>query len=122
MPYVTYLFCEICGPPANLDIDYISTINSYVEDGRPTTTLDDRTIIWDYLFYRCHVCGSVYKYTFMDVEESVRKFLASKSDVHREYINALAEAHPDQETRLSGDFFSKEGAVLRKRLTEMYEK
>lgn len=122
MPYLNYLFCEKCGPPANLDVSYMETVNSYIKDGRSETTIDDRTIVWDYMVYHCLFCGEKYKYTFRDVEGSVRKFLADQSDIHRDYINSVAEAQTTEEDRLSGNFFSGPNKKLRDRLKGMYEK
>jgi hypothetical protein len=61
VPYVNYLFCEKCGPPARLDIDTLETVSHYIKDGRQGAYVDDRTLIWDYLLYRCHICRQTFR-------------------------------------------------------------
>lgn len=122
MPYLNYLFCDKCGPPANLDVDYVATINSYVVDGRSPAVIDDRTLVWDYLIYGCRLCGTKERYTFRDVELKVRKYLASKSQEYRVYVDELSGAQESEEARRSGFFFSNVDEITAKRLKDMYEK
>jgi len=107
MPYTNYLFCEKCGPPANVVLDYINTINEYIKDGRKNTSIDDRNLMWDYLVYKCPRCGKQYKYTFQDVELRVRTYFASQAANQVEFLESVAEPLPEKHK-------------VRKRVKEMY--
>lgn len=122
MPYMQYLFCERCGQGANLDIDYHGTIESYITDGRANPNLNSATMVWDYLIYLCGNCGRKYKYTYREVEESVRKHLSSISRKFEAYLAELAEYNDNEDNRKSGQFFSSIDPELRKRLQRTYAK
>lgn len=122
MPYANYLFCEHCGFPARLDLNYIKTIEAYNADGRSSSTLDDRLLIWDYIIYSCAYCHKDHKYTYKDVERRVREFLCSVSKKQEDLINKLAEAHESEEARQSGSFFVPAKKKLAERVKNMYSK
>ena len=88
MPYLEYLFCEHCGPGAQLDIDFVETIQAYNGDGRLDTSINQSTFVWDYLIYSCGICGKRHLYTYKDVERRVREYLSSISKEHKEYFDA----------------------------------
>lgn len=83
MPYTEFLFCESCGPTANLDIDHVGTITQYIREGRNDNFINPGTLIWDYLIYFCPVCAQRYKYTYKDVERRVREYFSEKSAEHK---------------------------------------
>ncbi len=91
MPYLAYLFCERCGKGSNLDIDFSGTIEAYQKEGRKSSFVNQKTIIWDYLIYLCYRCNEKYKYTYKDVEQRVREYFCSLSEKHAEYFQTLSE-------------------------------
>ena len=117
MPYLNYLYCEDCGFPAKVDVDYIRTIESYIADGRKSATIDNSTLVWDYLIYTCGYCHKEFRYTFRNVEERVRTFLSSLSRAQQERINEVAEAQNNEVDRLSGKYFIEKAAD---RVQKMY--
>ena len=87
MPYMSYLFCEHCGPTNELDIDYQGTINAYIDAGKSPASINPPTLIWDFLIYRCNRCQSSFKYTYRDVESRVREYLVELSDKYKMYFD-----------------------------------
>lgn len=122
MPYMQYLFCEKCGTGANLDVDFHGTIEAYLKDGRPNPSMNPATLIWDYMLYRCTNCGAQFKYTYRDVELSVRNYLSSVSQKFKAYLEELDEYNKTEESRRSGHFFAIIDPDLRKRLRRTYVK
>lgn len=122
MPFITYLFCEKCGPPANLDVDYLGTIEAYIADGRSRAVLDDRTLLWDYLIYGCTFCRKRYRYTFRDVERRVREYLVSVSAKQAALVDEVAETQVTEQARRSGKFFVEKEKRVRERLKKMYSR
>ena len=92
MPYLGYVFCESCGQPCNLDIDEGDTISQYIKEGRDKAFLNPANVVWDYLVYSCPCCSGKFKYTYKDVEASVRKYFFSLSEDYRKYFEELQEA------------------------------
>jgi hypothetical protein len=122
MPYINYLFCEDCGPPVGLELNYMGTIEAYSSDGRKTTVLDDREFIWDYLVYGCPRCRKSWRYTYLDVESRVRQYFSSLGKRQAERIEEVAENQIGQEERLNGEFFIRRSIQTSQRLKEMYSK
>lgn len=122
MPYVNYLFCEKCGPPAKLDIDSMETLGEYIADGRKGAYIDDRVLIWDYLIYRCNICRSAFRYTYIDVERRVREYFSTLAQAQREYVEKVAEMQADHAARKTGAGFIDWQQKTRDRLKEMYQK
>ena len=122
MPYVNYLFCERCGFPARLDLNYIKTIEAYNLDGRSSSTLDDRLVIWDYIIYSCAYCQKDYKYTYQDVERRVREFFAASAKRNADLIEEVARAQETDEARRSGAYFVSAKKKLAERVNKMYSK
>ena len=122
MPFANYLFCERCGPPVRVDINFIATINSYVQDGRMGAMIDERVLIWDYLVYSCEQCRAEYRYTFRDVEQRVREYFAHFVESQREYLLAVIDAQGEEEDRRLGTFFTDSQERTRRRLKDMYER
>jgi hypothetical protein len=102
MPYLAYLFCEKCGEGFSLDIDFGGTLEAYQKEGRKSTFVNQRTMLWDYIIYYCYRCEARYKYTYKDVERRVREYFCSLSEKHREYFEDLAERQRLEEQRLEG--------------------
>lgn len=102
MPYLQYLFCEKCGEKGNLDIDFLSTIQAYQEEGRKSAFINQSTMIWDYIIYTCYQCGEKYKYTYQEVEKRVREYFCSLSEEHKAYYTALAEQKKLERDRIRG--------------------
>ena len=121
MPYINYLFCEECGFPANLDIDQVGTVQSYINEGRKGAHLENSELIWDYLLYRCPFCGKTYKYTYIDVERRVREHLSSLSVAQAEQLEEVARVQSGQQERLSGQYFVERSERISKRLRDMYK-
>jgi len=96
MPYLEFLFCEHCGNHANLDLDPAATLDAYSAERREKVFINPATIIWDYLFYTCTICGRKYKYTYKDVERRVRAYFCSLSEEFKEYFDGVADL-PDDE-------------------------
>lgn len=122
MPYMQYLFCERCGQGANLDLDFHGTIEAYLEDGRSNPSINPATMVWDYMIYRCTNCGTRFKYTYREVESSVRAYLSSISLKFKAYLEELDEYNSTEEARKSGQFFATIDPDLRKRLQRTYAK
>lgn len=122
MPYLNYLVCEVCGSSVPMDLDYVATIESYIADGRKTTTLDDRNFIWDYLIYTCLSCRRKFRYTYRDVEQRVREYLSSISEKRKREVEEMAEAQQDEQARRSGYFFVAKSKEVAERIKSMYSK
>ena len=69
--------CNKCG--SNIVLDHQRTTNSYI------STMDyivdkngvlDINTIQEYMYYKCSICNSTYKYTIKDIEREVRKSFA----------------------------------------------
>ena len=88
MPYLQHLYCDKCGEPHRLDIDTETTLRAYIDEGRKSVFINQATLVWDYLVYRCSSCNEVFLYTFRDVELKVRAYLSGLS---REHESRLAE-------------------------------
>lgn len=82
MPYLQHLYCEQCGEPHRLDIDSETTIRSYIDEGRKSAFINQATLVWDYLIYRCSNCKEIFVYSYKDVERRVREYLSSLSKEH----------------------------------------
>ncbi len=102
MPYLTYLFCEKCGSPFNLDVDFLKTIQAYQDEGRKSAFINQSTMIWDYIIYSCFQCDSSYRYTYQEVEKRVREHFCSLSEEHKAYYVALAEQQKIEADRIKG--------------------
>lgn len=122
MPYMQYLFCERCGQGANLDLDFHGTLEAYLEDGRANPSINPATMVWDYMIYRCTNCGVKFKYTYRDVELSVRTHLSSISRKFKAYLEELDKYNDNEEKRRGGQFFTDIDPELRKRLERTYAK
>jgi len=118
MPYLHYLFCEKCGEPFNLDVDFIRTIQSYQDEGRKSAFINQSTIIWDYIIYSCVQCDAYYKYTYQEVEQRVREHFCSLSDEHKAYYLALAEQKKIEASRIKGKHKLKKDTS--KRIANIY--
>jgi len=91
MPYLKYLYCEKCGEAANLELDFLGTIEAYKKEGRKNAFVNQQTIIWDYLVYFCWRCDSKYNYTYREVERRVREYFCTLSERHEEYFENLGK-------------------------------
>ncbi len=99
MPYLSYLFCEHCGPRNEIDIDYEGTINAYINDGKSPATINPPTLVWDYLLYYCPKCQARFKYTYRDVESRVREYFVELADKYKQYF----DDREIYDTRIEGD-------------------
>lgn len=120
MPYLYYLNCESCGDHFSLELDYIGTIEAYIQDGRAQPQINQPTLIWDYLLYVCPNCKKQYKYTYRDVERRVREHFAVLSKKYEQYFSEVATYQETEESRRSGHFFSKVEPAIRKRIMGRY--
>jgi len=71
------LECTHCG--GDLIVDIAATSEAYYEGANYLVDSEGEIIertIQNYLFYRCGLCNNVYKYTYKDWEESMRKKIA----------------------------------------------
>lgn len=69
--------CELCG--SNISIDQQRTTNSYMATMDYIVDKDgelDMSTVQEYLYYKCHSCNKIYKYTIKDVEREVRRYFA----------------------------------------------
>lgn len=121
MPYLYYLNCEKCGDHFSLDLDHVSTIESYILDGRGRPQLNQATFIWDYLIYSCANCKQTYKYTYRDVERRVREHFMSLSTRYAEYFSEIDKHQNNEEARRSGEFFVKVEPKVKKRIMDIYK-
>jgi len=120
MPYTQFLFCEKCGQPFQLDVDFMATVESYSKDGRPSPQINSPTVIWDYLIYSCAQCKSRFKYTFRDVEKRVRKYLSSVGLKYEKYLEELTKYQSNEDARRTGDFFVDKDQKVKKRIERIY--
>jgi len=90
MPYLQYVFCEKC-KNARMDIDEESTLREYMKDGRRSKDvfINPATLVWDYLVYRCTVCGKSRRYKFRDIEKRVREYFSRLGEEYREYFENI---------------------------------
>ncbi|MBD3260712.1 MAG: hypothetical protein GF334_03410 [Candidatus Altiarchaeales archaeon] len=74
-----------------MDIDEEATLRSYIEDGRRSKDvfINPATLVWDYLVYRCTICGRSSKYKFRDIEKKVREHFSSLGEEYRDYFENL---------------------------------
>jgi hypothetical protein len=113
MPYLQFLFCEKCGDHHNLDVDPVATINSYIEEGRKSTSINPATIVWDYLVYSCSYCKAKYRYGYRDVEKRVREYLSSLGSQYKAKIDHLVKTvdqriyQPETVERVKGIYTKK---------------
>jgi len=91
MPYLSFLFCEKCGEPRRLDIDFQGTLQAYSNEGRKVIAINQATIIWDYLVYHCKACNAKFIYTYRDVERRTREYLSNKSREHAARLDAIVK-------------------------------
>lgn len=121
MPYLNYLNCESCGDHFSLDLDYVGTLESYIQDGRQTAQMNQPTIIWDYLIYSCANCKKQYRYTYRDVERRVREHFSGLSRKYEQYFSEVEDYQATEEARRSGHFFAKVEPAIRKRIADLYK-
>lgn len=121
MPYLEHLYCENCGHPHHLNLDFQSTIESYQKDERPSPSINSATLIWDYMVYSCSKCGTKFKLTFRDVELSVRRHLSGMGHKYKLYLDELSKHNDTEESRLSGEFFKKRDKEVKKRISDVYK-
>ncbi len=120
MPYISYLFCENCGPANGLDIDYQGTINAYITEGRRSPGINPPTLIWDYLIYQCPSCQASFKYTYRDVESRVREYFVGLSDKHRKYFDDREIYDNRIDSMASKEIITN--STTRDRIAELYTK
>jgi len=120
MPYLEHLYCEDCGQPYNLDLDFQATIESYQSDQRPASYINSATMLWDYMVYSCVKCKKSFRLTFRDVEKMVRQHLSSLGLKYKKYLDELTEYNQTEEARRSGDFFKNKDKEVKKRVSNLY--
>lgn len=122
MPYLQFIFCDKC-QNVNMDIDYEGTIRAYASDGRTEKEvyINPATLIWDYLVYRCPVCGKQEKYTFRDIELKVRNYFSAMQKKYKDYFDQVDQIDFENMRR------ARPGAraarpETSKRITRLYER
>lgn len=120
MPYLEHLYCDNCGHPFNLDLNYETTLDAYRKDKRPHINLNSATMIWDYMIYSCNKCNKDYRLTFRDVEKRVRKFLGTLGAKYDDYMDELTSYNASEKARKSGSFFKNKDAEIKKKITNRY--
>ena len=120
MPYLEHLYCDSCGHPFNLDVDYEATIDAYQADQRPHAYINSATVIWDYMIYSCAGCKKQHKFTFRDVEKRVREFLGTLGAKYDSYMEELVAYNASEEARRSGNFFKHKDADTKRRISDRY--
>ncbi len=91
MPYLSYAFCEVCGPPHFLDIDHQETLREYLKERRADNFINPATLIWDYMFYTCPNCQKSFKYSYRDIEMLVREYFSNLSEEYKKRMDAVVE-------------------------------
>lgn len=120
MPYLEHLYCDSCGHPFNLDVDYEATLGAYQKDKRPNPAVNSATIIWDYMIYSCSKCKKEYKFTFRDVEKRVREFLGTLGAKYDSYMEELIAYNSSEEARRDGNFFKSKDQEVKRRISDRY--
>lgn len=77
---IQHLNCEVCGHPLIYNADASLDIHSNELDmtlGNVESKIDE--IISQFLVYECSICKKAYKYTYKDIEASIRTELIKKA-------------------------------------------
>lgn len=118
MPYLQYVFCDKC-KNVPVDIDDKATIEAYITEGRKSAFINQATLIWDYLIYKCPACQTRYKYTYKDVEMRTRNHFSELAEKYDKYFKDLAEQKLAEQERV--DAPEPPAPTTKQRLDRLYK-